>query len=188
MRVRIVLGRLAVRRPASMTDADRSGQRLAGQPVFQIPQLAFGATPRQHATLERGDACGIVAAVFEALERIDELGRSRLAADYSDNAAHPSVCSPQPLPGRDPVEWSKVYRQFSTRARLARFLGMGSRSSECAACVTNRLLLTPLILGHYAANLVMMLAFALMPQSGSSALWSFFGGSYTLLSNGDNRQ
>ena len=46
---------------------------------------------------ERGDAGGIIAAIFEALERIDELRRGRLAADDSDNAAHPFGCSPQPL-------------------------------------------------------------------------------------------
>ena len=37
---------------------------------------------------ERGDAGGIVAAVFEPLERIDELARDRLTAENSDDAAH----------------------------------------------------------------------------------------------------
>ena len=61
---------------------------------FEVFQLAFGAPPREHAVFERGDARGIVAAIFEALERIDQLRRSRLAADDSDNAAHPCGCSP----------------------------------------------------------------------------------------------
>lgn len=68
------------------------------------------------------------AAVFEALERFDELERCRLAADYSDNAAHPGVCPSQPLPERDPVEWSKQpYRnrgQSGAGTELT-FLGSG---------------------------------------------------------------
>ena len=70
-----------------------SGSRA--KPRFQVLELAFGAPPRQHAVLERRHAGRIVAAVFEALERIDELRRSRLTADDSDNAAHPGGCSPQ---------------------------------------------------------------------------------------------
>ena len=58
------------------------------EPRFQILELALGAPPRQHAVLQRGDARGIIAAVFEALERIDQLRRSSLLADDSDNAAH----------------------------------------------------------------------------------------------------
>ena len=37
---------------------------------------------------ERRDAGGIIAAVFEALERIDQLRRDRLTAENSDNPAH----------------------------------------------------------------------------------------------------
>ncbi len=88
VRMGVVLGRTAVGRPAGVADADGSQQRLAGEPRFQILQLALGAPPRQHAVLQRGDARGIIAAVFEALERIDQLRRSRLVADDSDNAAH----------------------------------------------------------------------------------------------------
>ena len=55
---------------------------------FEILELAFGAPARQHAVLQRGDARGIVAAIFEALERIDQLRRGRLVADDTDNAAH----------------------------------------------------------------------------------------------------
>jgi hypothetical protein len=89
MRMRVVLGRPAMRRPAGVADADRSRQRLAREPLFQILQFAFGAAPRQHAVLERGDARGVIAAVFEALERIDEQWRDRLVADDPDDAAHP---------------------------------------------------------------------------------------------------
>ena len=57
------------------------------QPRFQIAQLALGAAARQRAVLERGHAGGVVAAIFEALERIDELPRDRLTAENSNNPA-----------------------------------------------------------------------------------------------------
>ena len=56
---------------------------------FEIAQLALGAAPRQPAALQRRHAGGIVAAVFKALERIDQLHRDRLAAEDADNSAHP---------------------------------------------------------------------------------------------------
>ena len=90
VRMRVVLGRPAVRRPAGVADADRSRQRLARELQFQILEFALGTPSRQRAVLERGDAGGIVAAVFEALERVDEKRCDRLTADDSDNAAHPS--------------------------------------------------------------------------------------------------
>ncbi len=79
VRMRVVLGRPAVGRPAGVADAD--GARRAARAraaASRFLQLAFGAPARQHAVLERGDARGIVAAIFEALERIDQLRRSRL--------------------------------------------------------------------------------------------------------------
>ena len=88
VRMGVVLGRTAMGRPAGMADADGSQQRLAGEALLQILELALGAPPRQHAVLERSDARGIIAAVFEALERIDQLRRGCLVADDTDNPAH----------------------------------------------------------------------------------------------------
>ena len=72
VRMRVAFGRPAVGRPAGMPDADRAGERLARELGFEIAQLALGAPARELAVFERGDAGGIVAAVFEPLERIDE--------------------------------------------------------------------------------------------------------------------
>src|SRR5579872_503102 len=72
VRMRVVLGWAAMRGPTGMTDADRAGKRLAREPVLQILELALGAPPHELAVLQRGDAGGIVAAIFEALERIDQ--------------------------------------------------------------------------------------------------------------------
>ena len=95
-RVRVCIGlvRPAMRCPAGVADPDRAIERFADEFLFQIPELALGAPARQHANLKGGDAGGIIAAVFEALERIDQQRRDRLAADDFDNAAHKTV--PQP--------------------------------------------------------------------------------------------
>ena len=87
VRMRVVLGRLAVGRPAGVADADGALQRLALQPRFEIAELALGAAARQRAAFKRRDAGGIVAAVFQALERIDELPRHRLTAENPNNPA-----------------------------------------------------------------------------------------------------
>ena len=71
-----------------MADADRALERLSLKPALEVLELAFGAPPRELAAFERGYARGIIAAIFETLERIDQL-RRRLTADDSDNSAHP---------------------------------------------------------------------------------------------------
>ncbi len=89
VRMGVALGRPAVGRPAGVTDADIAAERLALEPRFQGAQLAFGAAARQHAVIERGDAGRVIAAVFEALERIDQMARDRLAPENSNDPAHP---------------------------------------------------------------------------------------------------
>ena len=44
--------------------------------------------------IERRDAGGVIAAVFEAFERVDEMGRDRRAPEDSDYAAHPEGWPP----------------------------------------------------------------------------------------------
>src|SRR5690242_1094806 len=88
VRMRIAFGRLAVGGPARVPDPGMTRQRLAAQPRFEILQLAFGPTSRQPIALERRNACGIVAAIFKALQRIDELFCDRAAPENADNAAH----------------------------------------------------------------------------------------------------
>ncbi len=88
VRVRVVLGGPAMGRPAGVADADGAEERLAQQPRFEVLELALGAPAHQLAAFERGDAGGIVAAIFQPLERIDELRRRRLLPDDPDDAAH----------------------------------------------------------------------------------------------------
>ncbi len=88
MRMRVVLGRAAMRRPAGVTDADDAGERLLEQALFQIFQFAFGAPAREQPALKRGDARGVIAAIFEPLQRIDQLVRDGLTAENPDDPAH----------------------------------------------------------------------------------------------------
>ncbi len=73
MRVRIAFGRPAMGRPAGVADADIAAERLFFEPQFQRVQLALSAAARQHAMVEGGDTGGVVAAILEALERIDQM-------------------------------------------------------------------------------------------------------------------
>src|SRR5947207_1965515 len=87
VRMGVVLGRLAVGRPAGVADPDGAGERLLLETRLQVSQLALGAPARQRAALQRGDAGGVIAAIFEALERIDELACDRLTTENPDNPA-----------------------------------------------------------------------------------------------------
>ena len=88
MRMRIGFVRSAVGRPTGVADADRSAQGFACEFLLQVFKLALRAPPHQRAVLQRGNAGEVVAAIFEALERVDQERRNRLAADYPDDAAH----------------------------------------------------------------------------------------------------
>src|SRR5215472_14104905 len=88
VRMGIVLAGTAMGRPAGVADPDPAGERLAGKPVLEILELALGAPSRELAVFQRRNTRRIVAAIFEALERIDQMRRRRLTADDSDNAAH----------------------------------------------------------------------------------------------------
>jgi hypothetical protein len=92
MRVSVMFGRSTVGRPAGVADADRAGERIARQSGFEIAQLALGTSARKLPTFERGDAGGVVAAIFEPLERIDKQARDRFTAENAYDSAHASGC------------------------------------------------------------------------------------------------
>ena len=66
--MRVVLGRLAVGGPAGVADADVALERFGIQPLFEVLQLALGAAAREVTAFQRGDAGGIIAAIFKPLE------------------------------------------------------------------------------------------------------------------------
>ncbi len=81
VRMRIAFGRPAVGRPAGVADTDGAGERLTCEPGFEIAQLAFGPPPDELSAFQRRDAGGVVAPVFEPLERIDKQARDRLTPE-----------------------------------------------------------------------------------------------------------
>ena len=116
VRVRVPLGRLAVRRPAGVADADPAAERRALQLRFEVLQLALGAQPRHPAALQRCDARRVVAAIFQPLQRRDDLRRDRALSQNADDSAH---C---PIPGR-PIR---------RRARVRPVTRAGSSHVGCA--------------------------------------------------------
>src|SRR5262245_16219508 len=88
--MRVAFGRPAVGRPAGVADADRARERLACELRLEIAQLAFGAPASELPAFQRGDAGGIVAPVFEPLERVDQRARDRLTPESTHNSAHAS--------------------------------------------------------------------------------------------------
>ena len=97
MRMRVTLVGLAVGRPAGMADADGALERLAPELGFKLAQLALRAPAPQPAGLQRGDAGGVVSAILQALERIDQLLGDRGAAENADNSAHARECLLNPV-------------------------------------------------------------------------------------------
>src|SRR6187402_2753130 len=86
--------------PAGMADADAAAQRLEVELGGQVAQLALGAAAGNVATFQRRHAGAVIAAIFEALERIHQTGRNGFAAYDADNAAH--AISPWLLFWREP--------------------------------------------------------------------------------------
>ncbi len=92
VRMGIVDGRRAMGGPAGVGDADRSAERLARQLAGQVFELSFGPPPSQLAMVDGADAGAIVAAIFEALEAIEQPLRDQRFPDNRNDPAHrPSV-------------------------------------------------------------------------------------------------
>src|ERR1700722_15975827 len=88
MRMGVVLGWLAMGRPPRVSDAGMTGERFGFQPRFKIFEFALGAAAFEMIALEGRNASRIIAAIFEALERIPQLLRNRPTPKNADNAAH----------------------------------------------------------------------------------------------------
>src|SRR5690606_1331640 len=88
VRVGVVRGGCAVRRPASMRDADcaRSGIALEFDP--EVGQLALRTAADELPSLPGADSRAVVSTIFHPPEAIDEPVGDRLLADDADNSAH----------------------------------------------------------------------------------------------------
>ena len=88
VRMRIADRRRAVRRPACVRDADAAVQRLRLELAREIVELALGAPADELAVVDRADTGGIVAAIFEALQPVEQPLSDVRFPDNSDNPAH----------------------------------------------------------------------------------------------------
>ena len=94
--VGVVDRRLSVGCPAGVPDPDGAGQGLLGDDLFEPPYLAFRTTALDRAIDQGRDAGGVVAAIFEPPQTLDQQGRYVAFPDDSDDAAH----EPDPSPFR----------------------------------------------------------------------------------------
>ena len=90
VRMRVALDRRTVRRPARVRDPDVPEQRLRVQAIGELFDLADPAPPfdAPRAVRNHGETRGIVAAVFEPPESLDENSRNVPARDGAHDAAH----------------------------------------------------------------------------------------------------
>src|SRR6185295_11276141 len=84
----IGLVRAPVGRPAGMADASGAGQRRLPEPALEILQLAFRPQAGEPTAFEGGDTGGIIAAIFQPLERIDERLGHRRTSENTDDPTH----------------------------------------------------------------------------------------------------
>src|SRR5208337_5695629 len=84
----------AMRGPAGVSDAVGAVERLEADDFFQIAQLAFGAADLQaFAVSGYRDSGGVVAAILQLSEALNDDGDDLLLAHISDNAAHWRILS-----------------------------------------------------------------------------------------------
>ena len=88
MRMGILIGRLAVRRPAGVADAVSARRGRFGHQLGK-PGDAAGTFPRlDMVAIDDRDAGRIVATVFEPTQPIEQDGRGFRSSDVSDDATH----------------------------------------------------------------------------------------------------
>ena len=88
MRVRVVVGGLAVGGPAGVADAAAAMGIRAFEAGAERAELAGALGDTDLLAIERGDAGAVVSAVFEALEAIEEDRRGIALTGVADDASH----------------------------------------------------------------------------------------------------
>ena len=86
--MRVLIRHAAVRRPARVRDARVARERRLLQQRGEICDAARALARLDVATGERGDARGVVAAVFKPAEAVEEDWDCWILADVADDAAH----------------------------------------------------------------------------------------------------
>jgi hypothetical protein len=58
------------------------------KPLLEVAEFTFGTTTRQVPVFDRGNAGGVVPAIFQPPQGIEQQRRHRLTADDPDYSAH----------------------------------------------------------------------------------------------------
>jgi hypothetical protein len=96
VRVGVLFSRAAVRGPARVSDAVSAIERLEPDGFFEVSQLALGAADLQAlAVAGDRDAGGVVSAILQPLQPLDDDRHDLLISNVSDDAAHSLVVSTQ---------------------------------------------------------------------------------------------
>ena len=93
-RVRVLGADAAVRRPARVPDAGRRQGLVVRRRVLELAEVADGADLGELPVLDEREAGGVIAAVLEPLEAVQEDRLAIPASDVSDDPAHVSRLSP----------------------------------------------------------------------------------------------
>ncbi len=88
--VGVGLGRGAVGRPAGMADSGGSMERAVVGQLFEIPELALGAKDLNAVSAWHGHPGGIITAVFEPPQAIEDDRHHLVGADIADDSTHTS--------------------------------------------------------------------------------------------------
>lgn len=93
MRMGVFFGRTPVRSPAGVSDPVGSVEGIELDGLFEVAQLAFGATHLEALTVTGyGDSCRVISAIFQTTQAINDDGDDSLLSNVTDNAAH-QLCS-----------------------------------------------------------------------------------------------
>jgi hypothetical protein len=85
----VLLARTTVRGPTSVADSVGSVEWMKADDLFQISQLALGATNLQAVPVAANrNSRRVIASIFEAAQTLDDDRDNTLLSDVSDDAAH----------------------------------------------------------------------------------------------------
>ena len=89
VRVGVFLGGTAVRGPARVADAEGAIDRVHADGFFEVAQLALGAADGELfvVAVDR-ESRGIVSAIFEALQAVQNDRNGAMGTDVADNSTH----------------------------------------------------------------------------------------------------
>src|SRR5690606_18241038 len=98
VRVGVGLGHAAMGGPAGVADAQHAVEVLGGGGMLHLRHAAGAAHPADAPGLDHGQAGRVIAAVFQALESLDQDRNHIAIRDRANNAAHavfPRVTGPR---------------------------------------------------------------------------------------------